>query len=82
MVNAWFCRVEDGLEVVLGADGLDVVEMAKGVADSLEMEQMRNGLVFDHLYISRRNRQNYRFRVYNFIRRSFFTNTILYVYQF
>ena len=38
--------------------------------------------LFDHLYISRRNRQNDRFRVYHFIRGSFFTNTIIYDYSF
>ena len=43
-------------------------------ADSVEL--------FDHLYISRRNRQNDRFRVYHFIRRSFFTNTIIHVINF
>ena len=43
-------------------------------ADSVEL--------FDNLYISRRNRQNDRFRVYHLIRGSFFTDTIIYVYQF
>ena len=53
---------------------MKLVVMKEGNADSVEL--------FDHLYISRRNLQNDRFRVYHLIRGSFFTNTIIYVYQF
>ena len=43
----------------------------RGVVDAGSVE------LFDHLYISRRNRHNDLFRIFHFIRGSFLTNTYI-----
>ena len=64
-------------------DGLEVVQMVKRFFRRFRTDvNVDSDEIFDHIYISRRNHQNDRFRVYHFIRGSFFANTIIYVYQF